>query len=518
MTLSSRQDGFVCDVRNVFKLYPGVVALNNVSFDIRPGELHGVIGKNGAGKSTIVNILAGMIDRTSGEISIGGRKMPLQYTPRDAENAGVYLVPQSPLILAHRSITENIFVGNNITKKSGLVDEGRMRAVTEEIIGRLGFHLYPTQLMGSLSVDTQKLLLLGRGIYVVKSGIFMLDEITASLNIEERKYLKTLIGELINAGKSIIFISHHLKEIMEYCHRITVFRNGSKIITEDVEKLSETDIAKLIVGKEVKEYHADERTIPGAYTSHESILKVENVIVRKACNNISFELKSNEVVGFAGLEGCGKDELFRFLIGAEAGSGMIVLDGRWVEISRPAQAIAKGIAYLPRKREEETVFHGRSIEENMLLLIYRKNRTRLGLINSRSARFHSARFTKLMNIKIASDKDDIDSLSGGNKQKVMLSRIMGTKPRVFILNEPTQGIDVEAKQEILRNIRETLADGAGVLLSCESVQELMTVCDHIVALYKGRVARVFDRQDFSEEAIYRTIQGAKHEIPESAPV
>ncbi|MCD8141469.1 MAG: ATP-binding cassette domain-containing protein [Planctomycetaceae bacterium] len=420
-------------------------------------------------------------------------------------------MPQNPLVLGQRSITENIFVGNNITKKSGLVDEKRMRAITEEIIARLGFRLDPDQLMGSLPVDTQKLLLLGRGIYVVKADIFMLDEITASLNIKERRYLEKLIGELMNEGKSIIFISHHLKEIMQYCNRITVFRNGNKIITEDCAELSEADIARLIVGKEVKEYSADERTTPSVTISAEDVLKVEDVRIRRVVNGVGFTLKNNEVLGFAGLEGCGKDELFKYLIGAEPGSGSITLDGRRMEITRPAQAIAGGIAYLPRKREEETVFHGRSIEENMLLLIYRKNRSRLGTINRRSARFQSNRYTKLMNIKIASDKDDIDSLSGGNKQEVMLSRIMGTEPRVFILNEPTQGIDVEAKQEILKNIRETLAVNAGVLFSCESVQELMTVCDRIVALYKGNVARVFERSEFSEEVIYRTIQGAKEE-------
>lgn len=507
MTASPHGNGLVCDVRNVSKLYPGVVALNNVSFDVRRGELHGVIGKNGAGKSTMVNILAGMTERTSGEVYIGGKEMPRQCTPLMAEKAGVYLVPQNPLILAQRTITENIFVGNNITRKCGLVDEGRMRAVTEEIIAKLGFKLDPGQLMGALPVDTQKLLLLGRGIHVVKADIFMLDEITASLNIEERKNLEKLIGELMNEGKSIVFISHHLKEIMQYCHRITVFRNGSKIITENCSELSEADIATLIVGKELKEYSADERVATDAAIDRD-ILKVGNATVRRVCNGISFELRNNEVLGFAGLEGCGKDELFKFLIGAEKGVGTITLDDKRLDVSRPAQAIAAGIAYLPRKREEETVFHGRSIEENMLLLIYRKNRSKLGLINNRSARFHSARYKKLMNIKIASDKDDIDSLSGGNKQKVMLSRIMGTEPRVFILNEPTQGIDVEAKQEILKNIRETLAVDAGVLLSCESVQELMTVCDRIVALYKGNVARVFERNEFSEEAIYRTIQGA----------
>ena len=509
MTASTIGNGLVCDVRNVSKLYPGVVALNNVSFDVRRGELHGVIGKNGAGKSTMVNILAGMTGRSSGQVFIGGKEMPQHFTPLNAERAGVYLVPQNPLVLAQRSITENIFVGNNLTGKCGLVDEKRMRAVAQEIIGRLGLRVDPDQLMGSLPVDTQKLLLLGRGIYVVKADIFMLDEITASLNIDERKYLEKIIGELMNQGKSIIFISHHLKEIMQYCHRITVFRNGNKIITEDCSKLGEADIARLIVGKELKEYSADERTEPGAAVTSDDVLKVEDVRIRRVCNGIGFELRNNEVLGFAGLEGCGKDELFKYLIGAETGSGGIALDGRRIEITRPAQAIANGIAYLPRKREEETVFHGRSIEENMLLLIYRKNRSRLGIINRRSARFHSARYTKLMNIKIASDKDDIDSLSGGNKQKVMLSRIMGTEPRVFILNEPTQGIDVEAKQEILKNIRETLAVNAGVLLSCESVQELMTVCDRIVALYKGGVARVFERKDFSEELIYRTIQGAR---------
>lgn len=509
MNASSNGGELVCDVRNVSKIYPGVVALNDVSFDVRKGEIHGVIGKNGAGKSTMVNILAGATSWTSGDVYIHGKLMPKNYTPQMAEETSLYLVPQNPLVLGQRSITENIFVGNTLKKKSGLIDEGRMRGVAQEILGRLGFNLSPDTLMQNLPVDTQKLILLGRGIYVSRAEIFMLDEITASLNIDERTYLAKLIDQLVNDGKSIIFISHHLKEIMQYCDRITVFRNGNKIITEDVAKLNESDIAKLIVGKEVKEYSADDNQAIASLKSDDVILDVGGIKIKNACKGLEFTLRKNEVLGFAGLEGCGKDELFKYLIGAVDGEGEVMLEGKSLKVSSPSEAIREGIAYLPRKREEETVLHGRSIEENMLLLIYKRNTSRIGLINQKVSKQQSTRYTKLMNIKIASDKDDIDSLSGGNKQKVMLSRIMGTEPRVYILNEPTQGIDVEAKQEILKNIRETLSVDAGVLLSCESVQELMTVCDRIVALYKGNIVKIFDRNDFSEEEIYKTIQGAK---------
>ncbi len=241
----------VCRVENVSKYFPGVAALKSVSFDIRKGEIHGVIGKNGAGKSTIVNILAGITPLNSGSIWIKGQRIPRNYSPRTAEELSVYLVPQNPLVLPNRSITENLFIGYMRRKRSGLLDEESMKSVASDIIKSFGFQLSPDQEMGGLPIDTQKLLLLGRGIFVANAEIFLLDEITASLNVEGRKKIDDVIGNLVAQGKSIVFISHHLKEVINYCDRVTVFRDGSKVATAEGRSLTEESLASLIIGKEL---------------------------------------------------------------------------------------------------------------------------------------------------------------------------------------------------------------------------------------------------------------------------
>ncbi len=505
--LNTAEPEIVCKVLNVSKFYPGVAALKSVSFDIRKGEIHGVIGKNGAGKSTIVNILAGLTPLTSGEIWIKGTKTPKNYNPRMAENLSVYLVTQNPLILPQRSITENLFIGYILHNGSGFIAEDKMRSITEEIIKKFGFQLNPDQEMGTLPIDTQKLLLLGRGIYIAKADILMLDEITASLNVEGRKKVDVVIREVIAEGKSIVFISHHLKEVINYCDRVTVFRNGSKVTTAGGKTLTEESLTKLIIGSDLSKnnYLISEfkRRDPNP------MLNVSNFNIMGCCHNISFDLYRNEVLGFIGLEGCGKEELFETIFGIRnIDSGSISINGERILYKSPESAIAKGIIYLSRNREDETVFHMLSIQDNMVQMVYKKLKTKMGFIDVQKIREFTDSSIKLLNIKQSNVNDDIDSLSGGNKQKVMLSRIIGMKPKVFILNEPTQGIDVETKEEILKIVREKLVEESSVIISSESVQELMSVCDRIIVLYKGMIRCVFEKEAFSEDEIYLKVQGA----------
>ena len=501
------KNDIICQVENVSKAFPGVVALNSVSFDIRKGEIHGIIGKNGAGKSTIVNILAGFTQRTSGEIIISGEKTPRNFTPKNAEQHALFLVPQNPLILPQRSITENLFIGYTWKKQNGLIEENKMRKKAEEIIDRFGFKLNPDQEMGTLPIDTQKLLLFGKGIYIANADIFMLDEITASLNIDQRQILDSILQVQVSNGKSIIFISHHLKEILKYCQRVTVLRNGCKVTTMDIKNLNEADLTTLIVGKDIVEYSNTE--IKKNKKDKRPVLQVKKFSAIDPAVSFDFELYENEVLGFIGLEGCGKEELFETLVGSrKSKNAEIVIDGSKINMKSPKDAISRGIGYLPGKREEESVFHDISIIDNMTKLMLKKATSKAGLINSRKILKNAEVYIKALNIKFGSLNDDIDSLSGGNKQKVMISRIMGLEPKIYILNEPTQGIDIETKQEILKTVREKMSKVSSVIIASESIKELMAVCDRIIVLYRGNIKQIFCKEKFFEDEIYMKMQGA----------
>ncbi len=496
-----------CQVKHLSKRFPGVAALSDINLEIACGEVHGVIGKNGAGKSTFVNILAGLIPISEGEIRIRGKVMGRHYHPRRAEQMGIFLVPQHPLILPGRNVIENLFVGQSLKNKAGLADERRMRSMTEDIIQRLGLSVSPDQDMAALSIDTQKLLLLGKGVYIADATILMLDEITASLNVNERKFLHKVILDIKKSGKSIIFISHHMKEIIQFCDRVTVFRNGNNIITADIGTVSEATLSESIVGTDYAAYKAEITDIK-RNEDKPILLSCRDLTRRDAFEAISFDLREGEVIGFAGLMGCGKDLLFRTLFGLEReDSGQVLFKEEELSIPDPGSAIRMGIAYLTDRRESEGLLHGRSIEENLLQLTYRKLRGALWLISRKKTKSAADSYVSDLNIKIASLEAEIDSLSGGNKQKVILARTMSVAPKVYILNEPTQGIDVGTKQEILRSIRESLSKSAGILVSSESIEELMTVCDRIIVLFRGKVFRQFDRHTFDEESIYRAIQG-----------
>jgi ABC-type sugar transport system ATPase subunit len=497
----------ICKIENISKIYPGVRALDDVSMEIRKGEIHGIIGKNGAGKSTLVNILAGSTSFTSGKITINGEEIPQNYNPYIAEKFSLFLVPQNPSILPERSILENLFSGYLIKNKHRFIDKKKMYEKASEIIDKFNLNLNPDQEMGLLPIDTQKLLLFGKAAYITNANIFMLDEITASLSAAERILIEKVLEDLKREKKSILFISHHLKEILQYCDRVTVLRDGRKVETTYIDEVSEETLASMIVGKDVKEYKASEKH---AIDSQKTpILEVVDFKVSADGPENSFILDPNEVLGIAGIEGCGKDELFGFLSGSKKGSsGTILLAGQECSCENPFESINKGIVYLPRDREVESIFHGLSIKDNMMQLFIKQCKTKMGTLDFRSLNEKAQAYCRDLNIKIASLEDEIDSLSGGNKQKVIVSRVMSIGPKVLILNEPTQGVDIGAKQEILRIVREEMPDDAGIIISSESVQEMMAICDRIAVMYRGKIVKFYAREDFSEDEIYLSMQGS----------
>jgi ABC-type sugar transport system ATPase subunit len=486
------------------KIFPGVVAVDRVDLEVREGEIHGVIGKNGAGKSALVGMIAGVIEPTEGSIWIGGEVVGKGYNPALAHRLGVSLIPQEPLFARDLSVTDNLYMGRPAGGPVGLVAEGERRQHVAEIAERLSVRAKPLQKMGELRIEDQQLLAFGKALYLDQARIILLDEITASLTRERKELLLRFLREAVeSSGLSITLITHHIREVHEFCHRVTVMRDGRAVHTGPVAGSTEAELARWVVGDASIQV---DRTalVPAGRT----VLTVRGLTKTGEFAEVDLDLAVGEVVGVAGLDGSGKDAFLAALFGLiAADGGSIAINGRPVRIRSPRDAQRYGIAYLPKKREEQAIVHGRSVEENMLISAYPQLSTRLGLIDRGRCAQIARRTVAALGIKTPGVSADIDTLSGGNRQKVVVGRVATMAPKVFLLDEPTRGVDLGAKPQILRTIREQLAQESGVIVTSESEEELLEVCDRVLVFYKGRVQSVLERGSLDVAAIYSASQG-----------
>lgn len=493
------------------KRFPGVVAVSDVALSVRRGEVHGIIGRNGAGKSVLVSLISGMTRATSGSIEINGRSVDIaSYNPIKAHALGVSLVPQEPKFASRLSIADNLFMGRPIDRGLGFIDRAAMREKARKVAAEVGLSLDPEEPMVRLPIESQQLLAFGKAQFIDESRVILLDEITASLSRERKRMLLALLRRLAAAApdRSYTLISHHVSEIMEFCDRVTVMRDSKAVVTLDVARTSAVELANWIVGDipvTRLEDHAAERTqVPVAF------LSVRNLSRAPALQDVSFDVAVGNVIGLAGLDGSGKEETAEALFGmATPDGGSISIDGRAVTLTSPAAAIQHGIGFLPKHREKQAVIQGRSIAENTLISSYRSISNRLGLIHEPRGEALTRAKMQEFKVKAAGPATAMSGLSGGNKQKVLIGRLTLSSPRLFILNEPTRGVDLATKPEILRAIRTELALKSGVIMLSESEDELIAVCDRILVFFRGRIAAVLERgaSSFNVAALYKAIQG-----------
>ncbi|MFN8452331.1 MAG: sugar ABC transporter ATP-binding protein [Anaerolineae bacterium] len=496
------------------KSFPGIVAVNNVDLEVQNGEIHGIIGKNGAGKSVLVSMIAGILKPTSGRLYIGETEIDgSRYNPGLAHNLGVSLIPQEPQFAPLLSVQDNIFMGIPIRRRMGFVNSHEMAGQVRALADQLALNVSPRQRMGELPLEDQQLLAFGKALFVFQSKVILLDEITASLTRQRKALLLNFLRETVQniPGLSYTLISHHIQEVIEFCHRVTVMRDGQTAATVRIADTSANELAKLVVGSQTISIPAApaSRTKTPESNGH-ALLSVRGLQKRGRFADIDFELSKGEVIGLAGLDGCGKDEIMEVVVGLTlADSGSVLIQNQAVLISSPRHAARLGIAYLPKKREEQAVIHNRSVEENALLSIYPRLRTRAGLIDFGRSTALVQDHIRTLNIKTQSASHVIDSLSGGNRQKVVLSRVISKEPNIYVLNEPTRGVDLSVKPEILNTIRYRLPQMGGVIVTSESGEELIEVCDQILVLYRGRIHRILRRQtpEFNPQEVYRATQG-----------
>ena len=482
----------VLSAKNICKDFYGVNVLENVNFELKSGEIHALVGENGAGKSTLIKIISGVYKKTSGKIEINGKEVLFQ-DPNEALKAGITVIHQELSLIPQLSVGENVFLNQEPMKGSIIIDWDKIRTESRKVLESIGSHLNVDLPSSSLSVAEKQMVMIAK-VLVQKSKILIMDEPSSSLTKKEIDYLFKLLRNLKETGLSIIYISHKLSEIFEITDRITVIRNGKNVACLDINKTNPQAISNLMLGTTIMgEQYTKRESYHGK--KKDEILRLEKVSDGKVVKDVSFKLNKGEILGITGLLGSGKTEVAKIIYGiSPLTSGKIYYRGENIKINSPDQAINFGIAYLPENRREEGLIPQMSVRENATLSSLNLISTYFGKINQKQEKEIVKKNVKKFNIITQSIEQIIHNLSGGNQQKVVLSRCVNIKPEILILDEPTKGVDVGAKFEIYKLIQSLANEGSAIIFISMEVKEVIGVCDRVCILKDG-----FSVGDFSEE-------------------
>lgn len=484
------------EVKGASKSFPGVKALIKADFHLNPGEIVSLVGENGAGKSTLINVISGQILPDEGDIYIDGKKARIE-TPTDAITLGVSLVPQELNLIPQLSVAENIYLGTRKVK-SGLVpmiDWATLRREAEEILASLDAKLDVMQYVESMSVADQQMVQIARAL-CLGADVLIFDEPTACLTINETAKLLQLIRRFKAQGKSILFVSHHLDEVIEISDRVAVMRDG--VLVENLEKgeLTVPRLIKGMVGREVERGEVLRRKPCG-----DVILKVENLSRAGEFRNISFEVQKGEIFGIAGLVGAGRTELVNTIYGAsKPGSGAIWFDGERLSLRGPHNAIAKGMGYVPEERRKFGILPTMTIREN-LTIANMKRIFRFPTMRKKTENEMVKTYCEQVRVKMVSPEGFLTRLSGGNQQKVIVARWLAVGCKMLIVDEPTRGIDVFAKHEIHKLMRQCADEGVTVLAVSSELEELINICNRILIMHEGEQKGIVDAESMTPEQI-----------------
>lgn len=488
-------------IRRVSKSYAGIEALRDIEFDIAPGEVHALVGENGAGKSTLVKIITGIETADSGQILLDGAECRFRG-PMDARAHGVVAVYQDPKLFPNLDVAENVFMGIHPRTSLGFVNRKLMYRRTREVLDSLGADLDPKELVASLSIGQMLFVEFARAMFEARERLLLLDEPTASLSPSEANRLFDVVRKLRARGVSILFISHRLEELAGFADAITILRDGARVVTDEMQRLSQPEIVRYMVGRPESEVFGEERRgerMGGG--AAEPVLRVEDFSAEGEFFGISFSIHPGEIVGMAGLVGSGRTEIAKALFGAAPHSaGRAWIGGKEVKIQSPAQMIGEGVVYVPEDREVEGLIAQLSVVDNMLLPAVVKY-GRMGFVDEAKEMETFSRYAKRFQIKAPGPRVGISSLSGGNRQKVVLSKWMTMQPKVFIFDEPTHGIDVGSKAQVHQVIRDLAAQGQGILLISSDLPEILKMCDRILVISDGALVGEFAREVATQERI-----------------
>ena len=487
--------GVLLEMKNITKAFPGVRALDGVSFTLKKGSVHALMGENGAGKSTLMKCLFGIYSVDSGEIYLDGDRVSFK-SPNDALQNGVAMVHQELNQATKRNVMDNIWLGRYPTRLGFITSEREMYDKTKAIFDDLGIKTDPRRIMSTMSVAERQMAEIAKAVSY-DARVIVLDEPTSSLSEREVEHLFAIIDKLKKRGCGMIYISHKMDEILRISDEITVMRDGKHIATEPSENMTMDRIIKLMVGRELTEMYPKKTNSPG-----EVILRVEGLSSRhNHVKDVSFNLRRGEIIGFAGLAGAGRTEVIENLFGiSERESGKIFLDGKEIKNRDPREAIKNGFALITEERRATGIFGILDICENTTVSGLKKY-LRFGLLSDRLRKEDTDWAIRSMNIKTASQKTQIKLLSGGNQQKVIIGRWLLTEPEILMLDEPTRGIDVGAKYEIYQLIDALAAKGKSIIVVSSELSELLGICDRIYVMSSGRIAGEVDAKETTQEEL-----------------
>jgi putative multiple sugar transport system ATP-binding protein len=497
----------ILEMRGITKTFPGVKALDNVSIQVAPGEIHAVVGENGAGKSTLMKVLSGVYPHGTyeGEIHFEGEERRF-WSIRDSEDAGIIIIHQELALVPLLSIAENIFLGNECQTR-GVINWPETYKRTEELLARVGLKEAPRTLVTQLGVGKQQLIEIAKALSK-KVKLLILDEPTSSLNETDSDALLGLLLEFKQKGIASFLISHKLNEVSRVADKITVLRDGASVSTKDSngKPVSEADIIRDMVGRSLDDRFPPRRNAPVG----ETVLEVRDWTVhhpihthRKVVDSASFSVKRGEVVGIAGLMGAGRTELAMSLFGQTYGmniSGTVLIDGKPADTSTVTRAIASGLCYATEDRKTYGLILDETIRRN-IPLAHLQGISRNGIVDDNEEMSVATRYRERMRIKSTNVEQKTLNLSGGNQQKVVLSKWLYADPEVLILDEPTRGIDVGAKYEIYTIINELAASGKGIVFISSEMPELLGMCDRILVMTEGRIVGNLPIAEASQEKI-----------------
>lgn len=506
---------YLLEMNNVTKRFPGVVALKDVTFKVQQGVIHGLVGENGAGKSTLMKILSGTYPTGSydGELKLNGKLLDL-HSSADALEQGIGIVPQETFVVEQLTVAENIVIGKWTDGTGRMVSMRGINKRVRNFLNEYGIDLNPGKLVTSLTAAEKQLVMIARALYR-KPSVLILDEPTSSLALNEIQNLFERLEELRKKGVTSVFITHKLAEIFKITDSTTVLRDGEVTGTFERKDYKEMDVISAMVGRKIENLYPTRESPIGT----DIVMEVQNLTVphptianRNIVDNVSFNLKRGEILGLAGLVGSGRSEIVNALIGRMKKSGRVVVEGKPVNINSPADAKKVGIALITEDRKKDGLLPNMEIRPNVTLHSLELF-TSIGFLRSSSKeKAIAAESTKKFNIKTPSIEQMVTNLSGGNQQKVILAKVLMANPEILLMDEPTKGVDIGAKNEIYKIMQDLVRQGISIIMISSELPELLAMCDRFVVLAEGKVADEFSKAEASEHRVMLAATQAREQV------
>jgi len=488
-------------MQGIYKAFGTNQVLTGVDFELKEGEVHALMGENGAGKSTMMNVLTGLHSLEKGKITVDGKETYFK-NPKDAEQAGITFIHQELNIWPEMTVLDNMFIGKEPKSAFGLVDSAKMKRLATEQFAKLDVSFPLDQEAGSCSVGEQQMIEIAKAL-MTNARVIIMDEPTAALTEREIKKLFEVISSLKKEGVSIVYISHRMEEIFAICDRITVMRDGKTVDTKPIPETNFEEVVKKMVGRELTDRFPQRNSVPG-----ETVLEVKN-LTGKDFRNVSFSIRSGEIVGVSGLMGAGRTEIMRGIFGLDSlESGEVILNGKKVTIKNANQAVNLGIGFITEDRKDEGLVLDFSIKDNIALPSLNSFAPK-GLIKEKDEKNFVEMLIKRLTVKTESAETRVGDLSGGNQQKVVIAKWIGISPKVLILDEPTRGVDVGAKREIYQLMNELTDRGVAIIMVSSELPEVLGMSDRILVVHEGKITGELPRESATQENIMTLATGGQ---------